>query len=107
MPCFCERDTGYRPKPLRRWQSRAFLEYVKTLPCSVPDCNGRTIEAAHMGARGIGRKVHDTLAIPLCREHHEESHRQGREWKHYEDIEHWQIQTMASAFTFLARGGTK
>jgi len=102
QPCSCVREYGVVPSPLSRWRSKAFLSFVRSLPCSVPECTGGPIEAAHFGPRAAGRKVHDSLAIPLCREHHAESHQCGRQWGYYEQVLQWQVQTLVSA---LASGG--
>ena len=97
MPCACARFLGWAPKPAKRWRSGAYLEFVCRLPCSVPDCNDKNVEAAHFGPRGLGTKVHDSLAVPLCRRHHAESHREGRRWGHYGEVLQWQVQTMVAA----------
>ena len=98
MPCACMRYLGWTPKAAKRWRSKAYLKFVRHLPCSVPGCKNIDIEAAHFGPKGIGTKVHDCLAIPLCKHHHRESHDYSREWEHYEDVMGWQIQTMTAAF---------
>lgn len=97
QPCECMRRFGYVPRPLPRWRSRLFLSWVRSLPCSVPDCTGGPIEAAHFGPRAAGRKVHDSLAIPLCERHHREHHANGRAWEHYGDVLRWQVQTLVAA----------
>ncbi len=51
---------GDPPEECKWW-----LDWVHTLPC----CNCRTtdgIEAHHEGKKGVGQKVRDTLAVPLC-----------------------------------------
>jgi hypothetical protein len=48
------------------------------------DCEGK-IEAAHVdyaGDKGMGTKVSDRFAVPLCAFHHAWQHRQG--WKTFE-----------------------
>lgn len=97
MPCSCVREYGWSPKPMERWRNVKYLAFVRCLPCSVPECTGGPIEAAHFGPRGLGRKVHDCLAIPLCREHHRDAHKKGRAWEYYDDVEHWQVKTMTAA----------
>ena len=97
VPCACEREYGFAPKPLPRWRSRSFLSWVRSLPCSVPGCVDGPIEAAHFGPRAAGRKVHDSLAIPLCRGHHAEHHNNGKGWKHYPEVLAWQVKTLVAA----------
>lgn len=53
-------------KPVR---SALHLAFIRTLPCSVPDCR-RKSEAAHIGPHGTAQKASDTLAAPLCHKHH-------------------------------------
>ena len=50
-------------------RSPGYLEWLRTLPCSV--CR-RThgVEAAHTGPHGLGQKSSDLSAIPLCARHH-------------------------------------
>ena len=97
LPCACVREHGWIPKAMKRWRSKAYLKFVRGLPCSVPDCTSGPIEAAHFGPRAASRKVHDSLAIPLCSEHHRDSHQLGRAWVYYEDVLRWQVQTMVAA----------
>jgi hypothetical protein len=97
MPCDCMR-IGMHPKAFTRWRSQKYLEYVRMLSCSVPRCRNTTIEAAHVGPKATGRKPHDCLTIPLCAEHHRESHAKGKAWEHYDQLDKWLLQTMVSAF---------
>jgi hypothetical protein len=57
-------------------RSKAHLAFVRSLPCCV---SGRTfgIEAAHVGARGMGQKSSDLETIPLNVLFHREQHRIG------------------------------
>lgn len=97
LPCRCVREMGMNPKPMERWRSESYLKFVRGLPCSVPDCQQASrVEAAHFGPRAAGRKVHDCLAIPLCQDHHRDSHQKGRAWEYYDEVMGWQIQTMLS-----------
>jgi hypothetical protein len=55
-------------------------KWVRGHPCSVPDCMGVPIEAAHVRCGtggGISVKPHDKWVISLCRDHHSEQHRLG------------------------------
>jgi hypothetical protein len=47
-----------------------WLRFIRSLPCSVPGCRLRNVEAAHTGIRGIGQRATDYNAIPLCKPHH-------------------------------------
>jgi len=73
-----------RPKRIR-WESAKYLKWVKTQPCA---CCGQTADDPHhligWGQGGMGTKAHDILALPLCRQHHDELHRdiQAFEQKH-------------------------
>lgn len=53
-------------KPHRdpRW-----LRWVRNLPCCVCSTQ-RGVEAAHVGAHGLGQKASDRSTIPLCPRHH-------------------------------------
>src|SRR5690606_16250619 len=52
-----------------------FVEWVHSLGCSVPECQGGPIEVAHARSRGAGGNWTDTL--PLCKRHHDMQHKQG------------------------------
>lgn len=69
-----------RRGPAKRVTARAalapYLAFVRTLACcasSAGGCRGR-IEAAHITTsadqKGVGMKVPDNQAVPLCRRHH-------------------------------------
>ena len=59
------------------------LQWLRGRPCAVEadgGCEGR-MEAAHVdhaGGKGVGLKVSDTKAVPLCQAHHAELHRGAR-----------------------------
>lgn len=63
-----------RPKRTR-WDKPKYLAWVKTQPC---ECCGRPSDDPHhligWGQGGMGTKAHDSLVIPLCRQHHTELH---------------------------------
>lgn len=70
-----------------RVESRAYLAFIRALPCIACACEGRTTygcDPAHVsfiGSRGLGSKVDDALTVPLCRPHHDEQHGQNeRVW---------------------------
>lgn len=65
----------------------AYLEWIRSLPCVICSRGGRRqqsrTDAHHAGPRGLGQKVADEQAIPLCHhEHHvfgpESAHKLGR-----------------------------
>lgn len=66
-------------KPTR---SPAYLAFIRTLPCLVPDCQARIVEAAHFGPHGLSQKASDLDTGPLCNRHHrtgnDSLHRLGR-----------------------------
>jgi hypothetical protein len=53
-------------KPVR---NPRYLQWIRTLPCSVCRTT-RAVEAAHTGPHGLGQKSSDWSAIPLCEKHH-------------------------------------
>jgi hypothetical protein len=73
-------------KPVRE-RDRQHLKFVTTQPCLI--C-GRTPSDAHhvkfAEQRAIARKVSDRFTVPICRLHHRELHRHGKErawWRRY------------------------
>ncbi len=69
--------------PLRklvRRRNKAHLTFVAAQPCLV--CQRSPCDAHHLKfaqPRTLGRKVSDEFTVPLCREHHQDLHRQGNE----------------------------
>jgi hypothetical protein len=64
----------------RRYRNRAHLKFVASQPCL--RCERQPAEPHHLRfvqPRALGRKVSDEYAVPLCRTHHREVHRQGDE----------------------------
>jgi hypothetical protein len=64
----------------------AFLQWLRGRPCLVAHCvpSGK-IEAAHVdyaGDKGMGTKVSDKFAVPLCHYHHALQHANG--WPRFE-----------------------
>jgi hypothetical protein len=58
-----------------------FLQWLRGRPCLVGGTCAGKIEAAHVdhaGGKGMGTKVADKFAIPLCSAHHAEQHMAGR-----------------------------
>jgi hypothetical protein len=69
--------------PLRkeaRKRNKAHLAFVAAQPCLV--CQRTPCDAHHLKfaqPRTLGRKVSDEFTVPLCRDHHQELHRNGNE----------------------------
>lgn len=69
-------------KPDPRWRSRAYLDWVKAQPCVVCGCSA---DDPHH-AKGIGNlsgsalTAPDSMAMPVCREHHDEIHQDPTLW---------------------------
>ena len=73
------------PRPAEK-SAPAFLQWLRGRPCFVSGrgCDGR-LEAAHVdyaGDKGMGAKVSDRFAVPLCSAHHREQHQVG--WREFE-----------------------
>jgi hypothetical protein len=67
------------PEP-RRLRDRDHLRFVAKQPCLI--CGRQPCDAHHLRfaqARGLGQKVSNEFAVPLCRAHHRELHRAGKE----------------------------
>lgn len=77
------------PRPAEKSAPR-YLQWLRGRSCfiglsSPEECEGR-IEAAHVdhaGGKGMGTKVADQHAIPLCSGHHGKQHRIG--WRSFEE----------------------
>lgn len=64
-----------RPK-LRRWENQGYTRWVKTQPCE--GCRRPADDPHHIIGHGMGgtaTKAHDLFVIPLCRECHDELHK--------------------------------
>ncbi len=66
----------------------AFLQWLRGRECLATGsaCNGR-MEAAHVdfaGGKGIGTKVADRFAVPLCSFHHRLQHNMG--WATFDHV---------------------
>lgn len=76
------------PRPAEK-HCPAFLQWLRGRNCYIglgreQTCSGK-IQAAHVdyaGGKGMGTKVADHDAVPICDEHHAEQHRTG--WKTFE-----------------------
>jgi ERF superfamily/Putative HNHc nuclease len=71
----------------RRLRDKAHLKFVASQACLI--CGREPSDPHHLGfaqPRALGRKVSDEYVVPLCRTHHREVHRAGKEinwWKKY------------------------
>ena len=64
----------------RRLRDKVHLRFVAKQPCLI--CERLPCDAHHLRfaqARGLGLKVSDEFTVPLCRGHHREVHRAGKE----------------------------
>ena len=64
----------------RRLRDKIHLRFVAKLPCLV--CGRQPCDAHHLRfaqSRGLSLKVSDEFTVPLCRAHHRELHRTGKE----------------------------
>jgi ERF superfamily len=64
----------------RRLRDKIHLRFVAKQPCLV--CGRQPCDAHHLRfvqSRGLGLKVSDEFTVPLCRAHHRELHRTGKE----------------------------
>ena len=65
----------------KRWESRKYLNWVATLPCSSCGIDDDTIVPHHLkhrwapyGGGGAGLKANDHLVMPLCFTCHNKAH---------------------------------
>ena len=64
----------------RRLRDKTHLRFVAKQPCLV--CGRQPCDAHHLRfaqSRGLSLKVSDEFTVPLCRTHHRELHRAGKE----------------------------
>lgn len=72
------------PRPASK-SARSFLQWLRGRCCvciACGECQGK-VEAAHVdyaGDKGMGTKVSDQFAIPLCSLHHRLQHSKGWPW---------------------------
>lgn len=72
------------PRPAEK-AALGFLQWLRGRDCFLSEsgeCEGG-MEAAHVdhaGGKGMGTKVADRHAIPLCSRHHREQHNMGWAW---------------------------
>jgi len=89
------------PADKRKW-----FAFVASLPCMV--CGANEVQVAHYCGmsghklgRGMGKKAHDLMTIPLCREHHEmvDSYQYSRDkTDHSEQMLCWIAQTIIAGY---------
>jgi hypothetical protein len=86
-----------RPKR-RRWENETYTRWVKIQPC---ECCRRPADDPHHiighGMGGTATKAHDLFVIPLCRECHDELHRDVAEFERKNGTQ------LELAFRFLDR----
>ncbi len=99
-----------RPKR-RRWVNEQYTRWVKTQPCE--GCGNTADDPHHIsghGLGGMGTKPHDAFVIPLCRQCHDELHRDPRafEEKHGSQADMvLRIQDRGFAIGVIATGKSK
>jgi len=80
----------------KAWRSKEYLAWVREQPCCVcgrpADDAHHLIGVGHMG--GVGTKAPDSMAMPVCRAHHDEIHRDPNLWP---DQWEWVARTLAKA----------
>ena len=74
------------PRPAEK-SAPGYLQWLRGRPCMIGglECSGERIEAAHVdyaGDKGMGTKVSDKHAVPLCSRHHHQQHSIG--WQSFE-----------------------
>jgi hypothetical protein len=86
-------DVSGRALPItktQRHRNKEHLQFVSAQPCLI--CARQPSDPHHLRfaqPQALGRKVSDEFTVPLCRTHHREAHRAGKE------IEWWQSLGMA------------
>jgi len=84
--------SAFRPRRKNRGRpaskkAPAFLQWLRGRPCVLEragDCDGHMV-AAHVdyaGDKGVGTKVSDRFAVPMCDAHHTRQHIWG--WESFE-----------------------
>ena len=70
----------------KRLRSKQHLKFVASQPCTI--CGRSPAQAHHVRfaqPRGLGLKVSDEFAVPLCALHHRENHTTGNERRWWQD----------------------
>jgi len=88
-------ESYLKPRPFR---SRRYLDWVKQQPCVMcgapADDPHHLIGVGHMS--GMGRTAPDTMAMPACRQHHDEIHATPELWPQQWE---WVARTLDRAIT--------
>ena len=63
---------------------RAFVAEQPCVVCAKQPCDAHHVRFAQ--GRGLGLKVSDEFTVPLCRAHHRQLHRRGREETFWADL---------------------
>ncbi len=69
------------------WRCRAYLDWVKGLPCAL--CNATGVDPHHIIGVGhgvMGSKAADWAVMPLCRQCHDWMHRDSYQWGKQRDM---------------------
>ena len=56
--------------------SENYLDYIRSLECVI--CGKSPSDPHHLDTAGVAMKGSDYITVPLCREHHDELHSQGK-----------------------------
>lgn len=67
----------------KAFRSRRYLDWVKQQPCVM--CGAPSDDPHHIisvgGMSGMGMTAPDSMAMPVCRPHHDEIHRTPELWE--------------------------
>ena len=83
---------------IKPWRNKQYLAWVHERPCCYCGHPGPS-DPHHvigLGFGGMGTKASDHLAVPLCREHHNQLH-EGRIEKDFQLA--WLFKTLDAAFS--------
>jgi hypothetical protein len=92
------RRSWLKRKPRRNpipFEILRYWDWIRKQPCAVCGCR-RSIEAAHVGMRGLGQKCDGFEVIPLCalghhREGTESHHRLGKRFWGFHGLERYEV----------------
>jgi len=90
-----------------RLRDKSHLKLVSTQPCLV--CGRSPADAHHLRfaqPRALGRKVSDEFTVPLCRVHHRDLHRHGREVAWWQSIKIDPLPIAHRLWQYARRNGT-
>ena len=91
------------PRPAEK-RAPGFLQWLRGRVCLAASagCSGK-IEAAHVdyaGGKGVGTKVADKYAVPLCSAHHRSQHSMGWSSFEREELEGFDGAALTAAFKY-------